>query len=188
MIGGTHDAGRNNQQIHGFRINSLTVHYFPHVKAFPNLIGISIENCHLKELNQKDLMLYPKLKELWLEKNDIKLLEEGLFDDNKELFYINLRSNKLLHIDQGVFEHIPKLAILYLNWNTCIDKQAPDKVTMMEAFKMLKTQCKDGKSDHWKLTAHKDDFETYRNFMNEKLKFFEEKLKQIIEFLLSSHG
>lgn len=185
---GTHFNGKENKNVYGVEFKSQTVHYFPKIKNFPNLLGFSIERCHLKEVNQWDLKLYPKLKELWLEGNDVQMLAEGLFDFNKELGLVNFGSNKLLHVDLNVFENMPKLGRLLLNSNPCINDRAIGASELKTIFNQVKKKCKHVNELKWKLIAHTSDLDNFRIVTKERIGTFEEKLNQVVDFLLSSDG
>lgn len=137
-------GNRSDSEIRVVQFTLKTVHYFPSIAFFPKLEGFSIQHCHLKEVNQADLRQYPHLELLWLIGNDIEVLEEGLFDHNDELGYINLGGNKLSYVDSKIFNQLPILKNLCLNSNPCIHAQAYKSETKVaEIRKELEIKCKD---------------------------------------------
>jgi hypothetical protein len=56
--------------------------------------------------------------------NDIKVVEQGLFDYNPDLVLISLSNNMIQQIHPDVFNHLTKLSYLNLKSNYCIDRNA----------------------------------------------------------------
>ena len=63
---------------------------------------------------------FPNLVEIYLHSNLIEVLEEGLFDFNPDLQWIELSYNKIVHIEPKIFDHLSKLEYLFLHRNTCL--------------------------------------------------------------------
>ncbi|XP_070507520.1 phospholipase A2 inhibitor beta-like [Chironomus tepperi] len=95
----------------------------------------------LKELNQENLKPFSKLTILTLDKNEIQILEEGVFDYNLELVIIDLDSNKLVHIDISVFDNLAKLTFLGLNLNICINSFGNSTSTVDDVINKAEYQC-----------------------------------------------
>ncbi|KAG5668368.1 hypothetical protein PVAND_016309 [Polypedilum vanderplanki] len=110
-------------------------------KIFPNLIFICIYKDHMKEIDQKDLEQYPKLKGLDLETNDIEYLEKDLFKFNTELQYLHFGNNKISQIHPTIFDHLNKLEYLELQGNQCINKGNTGRSGVLELIKEVKEKC-----------------------------------------------
>ncbi len=62
-----------------------------------------------------------ELKELWLQENQLSLLEKGLFDQNTKLVNLYLNENKIIAIDSTVFEKLNAIKSLTLSGNVCVN-------------------------------------------------------------------
>jgi len=134
-ISGEHLDGYNNDNVEAFHISGRgKIHYFPRGlnKFFKNLTAIQIADTGLKEIHQSDLKDFTELKGLYLQANDLEILEENLFKFNLNLDYIYLNLNKITHIDPNVFVKLTKLNSLNLILNTCIDMAADEKVAEVQ--------------------------------------------------------
>jgi len=162
---GSHQSGHNNDNVNYLQFFSVTVSYFPRGldAIFKNLKGIRFYETSFKEIHQSDLKPFPKLIQFSIHTNQIEILEEGLFDFNPDLEYINLYPNKITHIDPKVFDSLPKLRYLYLSSNTCIDKYTEDRTAVQNLIKELKTMCNN--SDY--------------SILDQKLKFLESESKSL---------
>jgi len=163
---GSHQSGHNNDNVNYLYINSVTISYFPRGldAIFKNLKGIYFHINGFKEIHQSDLKPFPKLIEfLVILSYQLEILEEGLFDFNPDLEYVNLHTNKITHIDPKVFDSLPKLRKLYLSSNTCINKDSYDRTAVLNLIKELKTMCNN--SDY--------------SILDQKLKFLESESKSL---------
>ncbi|XP_070491541.1 putative leucine-rich repeat-containing protein DDB_G0290503 [Chironomus tepperi] len=141
---GNHQSSHTNDNVNYLYFVSVTISYFPRgIDAiFKNLKGIYFNNVGLKEIQQSDLKPFPKLIEFLIQAgNYIEILEEGLFDFNPELEYINLYDTKITHIDPKVFDSLTKLRQLYLSSNTCINQIATNRTSVLNLIKELPTKC-----------------------------------------------
>jgi len=130
-----------------FEANNHLVNYFPRglEKIFTNLHQIAIENCQLKEIHQSDLKPYTGLTFISLTDNLIKVIEDGLFDFNKELTEIFLSHNKIIHVGADAFSKLPRLQMLYLHGILCLDKAhitgCRDSYGLPHVIDILRRQC-----------------------------------------------
>lgn len=130
-ITGIHKFGRNSEYVRGFWIDNKIVHYFPKglSELFENLVAISICRSQLKEINQSNLREFPNLLYIQAYGNDIEVLEEGLFDLNPKLSFIDLGTNKISKVHPDIFKNLIDLVYLYFNGNSCIDEDAKNDVS-----------------------------------------------------------
>jgi Leucine-rich repeat (LRR) protein len=143
-ISGTHEAGKNNDNVEGLWVIYNQIHYFPRGlnKFFKNLKAIRIYYSGLKAIHQSDLKDFPKLVYLSLDSNNLEILEENLFEFNPNLEEISLHFNQISHIDSKVFEKLTKLTTLWLSLNTCIDMFASNNATAVrKIIKTAQSQC-----------------------------------------------
>lgn len=145
---GKHNHGRSNENVHGLSISGTKVNYFPRgIKdVFKNIKGIEITRCHLKQVTQDDLKMYPDLVYLYLAENDIKVLEAGLFEFNPKLKVISLSQNEISKIHPQVFDNLNQLMHLWIRSNTCIDMLASDEDEVRDVVQQIKAQCSNSAS------------------------------------------
>ncbi|KAG5666760.1 hypothetical protein PVAND_014770 [Polypedilum vanderplanki] len=128
-----------------FSINSQIVKYFPQNidKIFKNLQTLTIRNCELKEISQKDLKNFKNLKFLQLARNKIVKIEKNLFKFNPKLELIDLFKNQLKVIDADTFDDLKNLNTLFLVDNKCISKQAlSNRNEVLKLIQEIKINCK----------------------------------------------
>ncbi|XP_070508932.1 putative leucine-rich repeat-containing protein DDB_G0290503 [Chironomus tepperi] len=173
----------SDADVDGFIVQFKTINYFPRglETYFNNLIAIVIYKCNLMEVHQEDLKPFSNLVELRIQTNSIEVLEEGLFDFNPDLEFIALDSNKIVHIEPNIFDHLTKLSSLYLQSNSCITKYAQNSTSDVKDFiKSVKVQCINSEFSSFKeqLESLDNDSKTL-NFekFTEKLLNFEKTFK-----------
>lgn len=105
---GAHLSSRRNSDIKGFWSDKGGINYFPRglEKFYPKINYIAVKNGPLKEIHQDDLRNYPSLKVLDLWKNEIEVLEDGLFAYNPDLVYLSFHTNKVCFIAPNIFNHL----------------------------------------------------------------------------------
>ena len=120
-VAGDHRIGQNNDDIRSFCIDNKNTLYFPKglEKLFKHLSRIRIAHGRLKEISQANFQPFPWLIELTLHENDIKVLENGIFEHNLNLSYVNLADNKIVHVGENVFDHLTKMTKLLITKNNC---------------------------------------------------------------------
>ncbi|KAL7037948.1 hypothetical protein ACKWTF_009408 [Chironomus riparius] len=163
---GSHQSGYINDNLNYFYTTSVAISYFPRGldKIFKNLKGIRFDYAGFKEIHQSDLKPFPKLIEfLIIYGSHVEILEEGLFDFNPDLQYLNLQYNKISHIDPKLFDSLTKLKQLHLTSNFCINKGATDRTSVQNLIKELKPICNN--SDY--------------SSLDQKLKFLNSESKSI---------
>lgn len=141
---GTHYSGNNNDDVYGLHIIKKIVHYFPRGldKIFKKLRGIIIKKSGLKQISQSDIRKFSDLVYLGLKGNDIKVLDEGLFDFNPKLQFVGLRENKITNIHPNVFNNLDELIHLDLRSNLCIDLSAlNNRIQVENIIRITRLQC-----------------------------------------------
>ncbi|KAL7013363.1 hypothetical protein ACKWTF_015352 [Chironomus riparius] len=142
-ISGTHKNGYNNENVVAFQISGGTAFYAPKnvEKYFKNLKAIAYQSCQLKEIHQDDLKAFPQLLDLYLTGNQLQVLEQGLFDFNPDLVYVNIGTNKIVQIHSNIFDNLKKLTQIYLSGNTCLSKDATDPSQIKELIQEVSSKC-----------------------------------------------
>ncbi|KAG5668271.1 hypothetical protein PVAND_016218 [Polypedilum vanderplanki] len=182
--GDHYNLSMNHEKVASFRSDSSsqTIHYMPHGlnKIFPNLIAIIIWYGRIKEIHQKDLEQYSKLRYFNLDENDITYLEKDLFKFNTQLQFINLQKNKINQIYPTIFDHLNQLEYLWLDSNQCINKRKGDRSGVLELIKEIKDIC-------WLFTIfdrlNNADEKSVSNWnqLNEKSSNLESKMENMME-------
>jgi len=142
---GAHEPHKSDDDVTVFYAAGKNTQYIPKgiEKIFKNIKRIAIHAGRLKEVRQEDFKPFPKLTELCLADNDIKILDEGLFIYNPDLTLIYLSDNKIFSVGKNVFDGLSKLSYLYLNLNRCIDMKAENNLTpVKELVRYVKKVCK----------------------------------------------
>ncbi|KAG5667610.1 hypothetical protein PVAND_015585 [Polypedilum vanderplanki] len=117
-----HFSNKTNEQVKNLYIRKIpNVTFIPKYidKFFEHLERIEITHSNLIEISKDDLKPFPKLKYLFLNDNDLKIIEEHLFEFNEHLEIIFLNNNKISHIAPFVFSNLKNLSLLNLSNNIC---------------------------------------------------------------------
>jgi hypothetical protein len=142
---GDHGSSMNHASVQGIRLDGPnTIHYVPHGlnDVFSGLMMIHINDGRVKEVHQRDLQPFSKLRDLDLDRNDITVIERDLFKHNPDLQVIRLSINKIVHVHPSVFDQLNQLVSLSLSSNACVDKFArTDRLAVLEVIKSVKELC-----------------------------------------------
>jgi len=141
---GSHLHWKNNDDVIAIIANDKNIKHFPKglELIFKNLKAIDMEEGRIKELFQSDLKPLKNLVYLDLGKNDIEVLEDGIFDHNPHLTTISFYGNKIYHIGMNVFDNLGSLNYLVLELNRCIDMNAMFNVSgVKNIIQITKTRC-----------------------------------------------
>lgn len=141
-----HKNGKSNDDVKFFGCYNKIVQFFPLNlnNFFKNLENVNIYNTTLKEIHRSDLEQFgEKLQYLWLQNNEIQVLEGNLFQNNPNLEYINVENNQIKHIVDGIFKNLPKLHQLHFEGNLCIDQGANNIHQISGIISDAETKCKD---------------------------------------------
>lgn len=141
---GSHSSSKSNNDVLGFQADNKHIEYFPSGLdyIFVNLQLISISYGRIKEVHRTDLRPFPKLITIYLDNNDIEVIEDNLFGFNPDLQAVSFVSNKLVHVGQRAFDNLNQLRYLWLNKNPCIDGEAfNDTALVRKLVQNVKSQC-----------------------------------------------
>ncbi|KAG5667328.1 hypothetical protein PVAND_015312 [Polypedilum vanderplanki] len=140
---GKHTQDKEAKDVTGIHIKDKILEYFPSRldKLIPNLLGLSIQNSKLKEINQNDLKQFPKMQHLFIIQNQLTVLEKDLLKFNPDLTYINLKENMIKTIDSNIFDGLTKLYKIVLLKNECVDKEGAETEGIKEVIAAVKNKC-----------------------------------------------
>ncbi|XP_070507833.1 uncharacterized protein MCAP_0864-like [Chironomus tepperi] len=143
LVRGSHNSGKNNNDITGLSIRDKRMQYMPANLAdkFKNLIAMRIRNGKLKEVSQSDFKSFPKLRYLNLDANDLEVLDDDLFEFNPLLEVIWFEGNKIKAIGQSTFANLKNLRDLDMNGNICYSKRMSSKYDMSTNMAVMKQKC-----------------------------------------------
>lgn len=96
----------------------------------------------MKQITQSDLQVFPNLAYFESYANDIKELEQGLFDSNPKMKYIYFGYDEIKKIYPSVFSNLHDLIYLNLQSNICIDSEANNNAEVQDVIRQIKLQCK----------------------------------------------
>jgi predicted house-cleaning noncanonical NTP pyrophosphatase (MazG superfamily) len=88
---------------------------------FPNLSVLKIHNGPLKKITKSDLRSLTMLNEIYITYTYIEELPADLFEDMKSLKIINLCFNRIKFIGKGIFDNLKQLEYVDLRRNPSID-------------------------------------------------------------------
>jgi len=143
-INGTHQDLRTNDDVLGFHADDKTIQVFPKGldNFFKNLKVIFIWFGELKEIHQSDLKVFPNLVYFNLGSNRIEVIEEGLFDFNPNLEFVEFYEIRIIHIDPNVFDHLNKLRYFLFSNVLCVRQNVFNLTEQVqEAIKVVKSSC-----------------------------------------------
>jgi hypothetical protein len=91
-------------------------------EKFPNLLSLSIWNCGLKELSNATFRNLKFDVRIAINRNSLKTLELGTFDDCTALEFLFIDNNKIKKMSGNVFRSLTNLKKLDLSGNPCISE------------------------------------------------------------------
>lgn len=147
-IRGQHLEGKSNDDVATIDSSRLKVKFFPRglTKFFKNLQTLYITIAELQEITKDDLKEFGgNLKNLWIYKNEIRVIEADLFEFNPNLEDINLANNKITYIAPGAFGGLEKLHTLELDANPCTKGdtyEKDDRSKVLELIRVAENSCK----------------------------------------------
>lgn len=141
---GRHDSGKKNCNVHALRVSDMTTKYFPiHLcDHFPKLEAIEIVGGKLVRLEKQDISPYPRLKVLWLPRNNIESLSNDVFEGNKKLEKISFYDNRLKTIGTEILKPLKHLQYVNFQYNECIDRTVITPVCIANIEKYVQENCR----------------------------------------------
>lgn len=102
------DERRINSVVTAIRFIQSTIWHIPRglCQYNFNLLVLEINSCGLKSISSEDLDGFEKLKEMWIENNELVSLPSNLFSNMKQLERVSFAKNKLEFITSELLEPI----------------------------------------------------------------------------------
>lgn len=119
-----HQTGRRNSDVVYLAAFSQQLNYMLiNLELFyENLHSINLNDNKITSITRDDLKGLKNLKQIYLGRNQIKIIEPNLFADNPLLMSISFQNNPLRHVAHHVFDHLPDLSSLRFQETTCINQ------------------------------------------------------------------
>lgn len=131
-------------EIKAFRVTaSPTLRFLPSGinTFFPNLEEFEVSQSGLKNLSQKDLKNFSKLKILILNNNQLENLESDVFKLNDKIEEIDLSGNKLIDVRVVSLKVLKNLKKLDLSNNLCVNETSTNQQELKELKIKLRDKC-----------------------------------------------
>ena len=137
-----HLAGRNHSDVKGLSFRALGIKFLPSNihEFFPNIESIDATNT-LEELSREDLSVFPKLKELHLNSNQVQVINSNLFAGNPNMTAISFISNPVRNVASGVFENLSQLTELRFDSVACHSQAAVNRAGVLSLIAKIIVQC-----------------------------------------------
>lgn len=150
LTSSTHTNHNTNSEVQFFNVEEKIVNFFPKKlhEIFPKIDTIRIYSCELKEIKSEDLKPFgEKLKNLWIDSNEIEKLEADLFVNNPKLDTFVVKDNQLVTVEDGTFKNIPQLSYLDAFNNPCYSATVYGKAGVKKAGLVMEKRCKDTRAE-----------------------------------------
>lgn len=97
---------------------------------------------NLEAVRQSDLKVFPRLRVLYLDSNDIQTLEKDLLALNPRLEFVNFSNNRITHVDVTVFRGLNVLKTLWFEYNNCYSAKAiNNRAETLALVKAIRDSC-----------------------------------------------
>lgn len=163
VVTGKHHGSRTHVNVRSLQIySSPNMTYIPKgiEQFFHNIFYISIKETGLVAIRKNDLKPFPKLKWLFLSRNQLQTLNSGLFRHNPKLNMLGLEGNQLNSIAADIFDPIEDLQQADFRDNVCINSQATNREKVKEVEQDIIRNCQN--------FLKKFTFTAYKSFDNNK--------------------
>lgn len=141
-VSGIHNSEKTDKDVQGINAYFKSINYIPDFSVvFKNLIGLHLDMCKVLKLTKEELKPYPKLQQLFLHRNKLRILEKDLFEFNPDLKYIRISHNMLREIDPMTFANLKALTHVYLSGNECTQKDAETQKEIQDMPGTLQSTC-----------------------------------------------
>lgn len=118
-FGGNHSSGSTNIDVVNLRIIYSQIPFFmtQMFTTFRNLRAVEISNGGLESIRASDFLGGEMLESIYMQYNNIKVLNGGIFAGLSRLQKLSLSKNEIEFIDGNAFSGLSSLRLLYLNDN-----------------------------------------------------------------------
>jgi hypothetical protein len=135
---------KRSHDINQLKIENLNMNYMFHASnesLLENTKKFTIANANLISLNKEDLKVFRNLEILNVSRNPIEYLEKGLFENNAKVKEIYLNENNIKYIHPKVFVELSNLNILNLQKNLCINEYYGSQNDIKGTMKTIISKC-----------------------------------------------
>lgn len=95
----------------------------------------------MKEVEREDVAQFLHLKELYLDKNDLRYIPGNLLQGNPDLVHICLDDNKIAKIGHNLLLSLQKLTRVGLKSNICINKKVKTRNELPQIIAEIEEKC-----------------------------------------------
>lgn len=144
---GNHTSGLGHNEIEAFHLKGKDLTVFPKSLEvfFPRIILIDLINNQLTSISSKDFAPWQNLKFFSAQSNKIKTLDDNLFENNRNIAYLDFSYNLITNIGKNFLSardsELNELTFVDFRHNLCIDMQAQTPQQKEELESKLLAQC-----------------------------------------------
>lgn len=163
VVTGKHHGSRTHANVRSLQVySSPNMTYIPKgiEQFFKNIFSVSIKETGLAVIRKNDLKPFPRLRYLFLSRNQLKTLNSGLFLHNPKLNMLSLEGNQLNSIAADIFDPIEDLQQADFRDNVCINSQATSREKVKEVELDIAQNCQN--------FMKKFTFTAYKSFDDKK--------------------
>jgi Leucine-rich repeat (LRR) protein len=120
----------NHNEIQSFYVyQSPDFEYFPKgvENYFVNVKVLVVAYTGLKVLTQEDLKPLTKLRDLYVDNNQLEVIESDLFEFNTDIEVMNFSNNRIKTVGVNAFAPLKSIEHLNMQNNDCINKKGTNK-------------------------------------------------------------
>lgn len=186
VVHGTHQDGRTNADVVGFRILNKGLEYFPVniVRYFPNIRGLDFRENSISYVNSQHLFSLPNLVDLSLLSNKVTSLDSNLFSGHA-MQVINFMNNNIAHVGhEFVLPNTLSNGFLDFRNNPCINRRVstPGDITALRISLLENCQpswLRNVTIQTQSLVNRADDIEQSHSEMDNKVKSLTNAVEQL---------
>lgn len=148
---GNHLGNSTSNDVLGLWIYNQLIDYLPYGvgNIFPNLTTYYVEATPLKYIQQKNFEDLIHLKHIFINSNQIKVLNSDTFIYNKNINTLAMQSNKLKVIGPGFLSSLINIQRVYFSGNACINYNAENIVNLNILSRTVRESCYDSSYDYY---------------------------------------
>lgn len=143
-VNGEHFGGRTNDDVLGlYLLFNYQLPFFPKgiEKFFPNLSFLIINTTTITTLNGDELMPFNKLEMFAFHRLNLERVPGNLFKSTPLMSRILLSNNNIKHVDENLFDGLEHLEVVDFRFNYCIDQRANNVDEIPSLLENLKASC-----------------------------------------------
>lgn len=145
-VTGTHQSTKSNENVITFWNNGKIKNFFlQNIKNFfKNVQKIYFVNANLSTISKYDLQPFgSQLMAFWFGSNNFEAIESDLFDFTPNIKFIEVYSNKIKYVGDGVFNNLKNLTHLSFSGNPCHSGFGFNRSSTINLISVIEVKCKD---------------------------------------------